>query len=186
MTLPIKHLTITGGMYRGRKLHAPEHVRPTSQRAREAIMSKLTSLWGGPVQGYIADVCAGAGALGLELLSRGAQHASFVDIDTRSVKENLALLKVPSSTYDLIQQDARTIMPTWRHHEPLDVLMTDPPYNVTPLPKWVSAWYPWVKKNHTIVCIEQETEHVCRNLEGLTLLQEAQYGRATWTLWQKE
>ena len=75
-----------GGEFRGRRLLAPEtrSVRPTSDRAREAIFDMLYSLGG--VDGLqVADLFSGTGALGIEALSRGAASVTFVDSDPRSL-----------------------------------------------------------------------------------------------------
>ena len=84
-------MRIISGSARGRKLLAPGHlfgdlIRPTSDRAREAIFSILA----GKVAGArVLDLFAGTGALGLEALSRGALLAVFVD-GQRSVTELIA------------------------------------------------------------------------------------------------
>jgi 16S rRNA (guanine966-N2)-methyltransferase len=82
-----------GGSARGRKLVAPpgDRTRPTSDRVREAIFNALWSR--GAVDGSeVLDLFAGSGALGIEALSRGASHATFVDPDRaarQSVGRNL-------------------------------------------------------------------------------------------------
>lgn len=146
-------------------------------------MSKLVSLWGSPIQGYVADVCAGSGALGLELLSRGAKHATFVDINVHAAQDNLRLLSVPSDRYQVIQQGAHRPLPPWPYSPPLDVLVADPPYNIPFSSTWACAWMPWLTPNHTLVCVEQETNQLCLAIEGLELIQAATYGKATWTVW---
>jgi len=82
---------IISGSARGRKLLAPGHlfgdlIRPTSDRAREAIFSILAAK---VVGARVLDLFAGTGALGLEALSRGAVLAVFVD-GQRSVTELVA------------------------------------------------------------------------------------------------
>ena len=75
-------MRVIGGEYRGRRLSAPvgAHVRPTSDRVREAIFDILFSLGG--VDGLqVADLFAGTGALGIEALSRGAASVTFVERD---------------------------------------------------------------------------------------------------------
>jgi 16S rRNA (guanine966-N2)-methyltransferase len=75
-------MRIVAGEMRGRPIQAPpgRATRPTSDRVREAIFSIV-----GPVEGLaVLDVFAGSGALGLEALSRGADHAVFVDDDPRA------------------------------------------------------------------------------------------------------
>src|SRR5712691_4272106 len=89
-------LRIVGGSHRGRRLVAPpgELVRPTSDRAREALFNILShgnfAASGLPFAGRpVLDAFAGTGALGLEALSRGASAAAFIE----SEREALALLR---------------------------------------------------------------------------------------------
>jgi 16S rRNA (guanine966-N2)-methyltransferase len=78
-------LRITGGEWRGRKLEVPEGIRPTTELARKAAFDIL----GDAIRGArVLDACAGSGAYGLEALSRGAAHATFVESD-RKVAEVL-------------------------------------------------------------------------------------------------
>ena len=80
---PIKQsssrLRIIGGEWRGLRLNFPDnvaHLRPTPDRVRETLFNWLTSR----IQGaHCLDLFAGSGALGLEALSRGASHCTFVD-----------------------------------------------------------------------------------------------------------
>jgi 16S rRNA (guanine966-N2)-methyltransferase len=76
---------ITGGEWRGRKLDVPAGIRPTTELARKAAFDIL----GDAIRGArVLDACAGSGAYGLEALSRGAAHATFVEAD-RKVAEAL-------------------------------------------------------------------------------------------------
>ncbi len=71
---------ITGGTWRGRRLEVPRGVRPTTELARKAAFDIL----GDAIRGSrVLDACAGSGAYGLEALSRGAAHATFVESDRR-------------------------------------------------------------------------------------------------------
>ena len=79
-------MRIIAGQYRGRRLapvgqgDAAAHLRPTTDRVRESLFSLLASSHGDPVpEAQVLDLFAGTGALGLEALSRGAAHATFVD-----------------------------------------------------------------------------------------------------------
>ena len=81
-------MRIVGGRHRGRRLVAPpgEVVRPTSDRAREALFNILShgnfAASGLPFAGQpVVDAFAGTGALGLEALSRGAGEAAFIEND---------------------------------------------------------------------------------------------------------
>ena len=76
---------VTGGTWRGRRLDVPDGIRPTTELARKAAFDIL----GDGIRGArVLDACAGSGAYGLEALSRGAAHATFVEAD-RKVAEVL-------------------------------------------------------------------------------------------------
>jgi 16S rRNA (guanine966-N2)-methyltransferase len=87
-------MRITGGTARGRGLRGPRdaRIRPTSDKVRGAIFNVLAARHG--VEGRrILDLFAGTGALGLEALSRGAEHVTFIDtspLACRLIRENLA------------------------------------------------------------------------------------------------
>ena len=93
-------MRIIAGRWRGRPLLAPPGLatRPTSDRTREGLFSMLTSRFGTFEGLRVADLFAGSGALGLEALSRGAEHAFFVERDAEAVKAiraNIAKLDAP-------------------------------------------------------------------------------------------
>ena len=69
---------LTAGTWRGRKLEIPPGIRPTTELARKAAFDILGEA---VVGARVLDACAGSGAYGLEALSRGAAHATFVEAD---------------------------------------------------------------------------------------------------------
>src|SRR5213078_2273851 len=91
-------MRIVAGAARGVRLDAPagDGTRPTSDRVREAVFNTLFSLGG--VEGKtVVDLFAGTGALGIEALSRGAEHATFVERDRAAlecIEANLARAKL--------------------------------------------------------------------------------------------
>ena len=82
-------MRIVGGKWRGRQIEAPDGrdvTRPTTDRTREQIASMILSAAGLDLSGTsVLDAFAGSGAMGLELLSRGAARATFLDRDRRAV-----------------------------------------------------------------------------------------------------
>ena len=92
-------MRIVAGAWRGRTLKAPtwEGLRPTSDRLRETLFNIL----GPSIAGArLLDGYAGTGAIGIEALSRGAAHVTFVERDARAVElieTNLAALAAPDS-----------------------------------------------------------------------------------------
>jgi 16S rRNA (guanine966-N2)-methyltransferase len=128
-------LRIVGGKHRGRALAAPEgkDVRPTASRAREALFNILAhASWKGDgtsplIDARVLDAFAGSGALGLEALSRGAAHATFLDKDAAAIKligANVAKLGETGAA-KVVRADATRPPPA---REACDLVFLDPPY----------------------------------------------------------
>src|SRR5581483_3689546 len=126
-------LRIIGGAWRGRLIAATEgdEIRPTSDRAREALFNRL--LHGFTDRGFrlqdarVADVFAGTGALGLEALSRGASHVTFIERDPAAaalIRRNIATLGAEDRAF-VLAADA-TNAP--RAAEAVGLVLADPPY----------------------------------------------------------
>ena len=132
-------MRIIGGRARGLHLapvgdgDANAHLRPTSDRVREAIFNLLingrVALTGDPVTGArVLDLFAGTGALGLEALSRGAVHATFVDdgrVARALIKRNIDLLRAGNEAVYLAAN--ATALPPNRGPG-FDLVFLDPPY----------------------------------------------------------
>lgn len=121
-------MRIVGGSLRGRVLRAPAgaDTRPTSEKVREALFNILPDVEGMQV----LDLFAGSGALGIEALSRGAAHATFVDqakAALGSVKANLRELGVESRA-TVISGDAVAHAGKHRPAAPWGLVFIDPPY----------------------------------------------------------
>ncbi|MEZ5886819.1 MAG: 16S rRNA (guanine(966)-N(2))-methyltransferase RsmD [Paracoccaceae bacterium] len=129
-------MRIIGGARRGLRLadvgagDAAAHLRPTSDRVREAIFNLLLNgPYGNPVQGArVLDLFAGTGALGLEALSRGAARVAFVDDGTAAralLRRNIGLMQATGTT-DLWRRDATRMGPNPGPGH--DLVFLDPPY----------------------------------------------------------
>ncbi|MCL6270846.1 16S rRNA (guanine(966)-N(2))-methyltransferase RsmD [Sansalvadorimonas sp. 2012CJ34-2] len=121
-------LRIIGGDWRSRQLPVAsvEGLRPTPDRVRETVYNWLTGWVAGA---RCLDVFSGTGALGLEALSRGAAHTTFLEfspIAARMLKDNLNTLKCNNA--EVIQTDASL----WLNQpatEGYDLIFLDPPFN---------------------------------------------------------
>jgi 16S rRNA (guanine966-N2)-methyltransferase len=119
-------LRIIGGTWRGRRLRFPPQaqIRPTPDRVRETLFN-----WLGPrVPGArCLDLFAGSGALGLEALSRGAAHVTFVETDAIAVRELRARLAEWRATGAQVEHnDALRFLGTAA--QPFDIVFLDPPF----------------------------------------------------------
>jgi 16S rRNA (guanine966-N2)-methyltransferase len=121
---------ITGGRLRGRRLEVPRGVRPTTELARKAAFDIL----GGRVAGAsVLDACAGSGAYGLEALSRGAAHATFVERERkygRVLERNIETVGVRDQTTVELRTVAGYAVLAGTGHSPrhFDLIFHDPPF----------------------------------------------------------
>lgn len=129
-------MRIIAGEFRGRKLDAPrgDGTRPTTDRVRESLMSALVSLRDGLDGAVVLDAFAGSGALGLEVLSRGADVAVFCERDRDAaavVERNIAALRLARDKARLMRTDVlkRGAVAPGR---PFDLVFFDPPYATDP------------------------------------------------------
>jgi 16S rRNA (guanine966-N2)-methyltransferase len=124
-------MRISGGVHRSRQLVSPRgsSTRPTSDRVREALFSILDSR--GAIAGArVIDFFAGTGALGLEALSRGAAHATFVENDRRALEalaRNIDALRERPRTR-VVPQAATRAATTTLAGEDATLVFCDPPY----------------------------------------------------------
>jgi 16S rRNA (guanine966-N2)-methyltransferase len=128
-------LRIVGGRHRGRAIAAPQGLatRPTANRAREALFNILThATWRQDgtsplIDARVLDAFAGSGALGLEALSRGAAHVTFMDNDAGAIRligDNLRKLGETAAA-KVVRADATRPPPA---REACDLVFLDPPY----------------------------------------------------------
>lgn len=126
-------MRVVGGTVRGRRLEAPpgRQTRPTTDRVREAIFNALWSR--GVLDGVrVLDLFAGSGALGIEALSRGAAHATFVDDDPaarRTIGRNLDALGLADRASVVADTAERHVAGMVRAGATVDLALCDPPYD---------------------------------------------------------
>jgi 16S rRNA (guanine966-N2)-methyltransferase len=121
-------MRVTGGDSKGRRLKAPRNIRPTQGIVKEAIFNIVAPYIEGAT---VIDLFAGSGAIGIEALSRGAAHVTFVDREERG----LAILRQNLDALGL-KQRARVIraeVAHWVEASPdevgaADLIILDPPY----------------------------------------------------------
>jgi len=126
-------MRIVSGKHKGRPLNAPKgrDTRPTSDRAREAIFNVLEHGISGPGFGAAAvlDVFAGTGALGLEAISRGASHCTFVEMHSgarRILNDNIQTL---GETISCVVLDKKAQSLSECLTQPVDYAFLDAPYH---------------------------------------------------------
>lgn len=180
-------MRIISGIYKGRRIEllkeASEHVRPTSDFARQAIFNILDH---GRFQGVshpykdkdVLDLFCGTGALGLEALSRGAAHATFVDKSRDALantRYNASRIQAMGQV-ETLQADASRLPQARR---PFGLVFMDPPYFAGLLSPALSSLKAggWLAEKALIV-IEHDARDRSELPEGFAVLDTRRYGRA--------
>lgn len=170
-------MRIIGGRYRGKKLISPASsaVRPTSDKAREALFNILRSRLGGNFNKLrLLDIFAGSGAFGLEALSQGFAEVILLDIDTGDLQKNAALFASEQNRIKIVRADATE---KFALTEKYDVLFMDAPYNKGLTEKALINTVE-VLKPGALCLIEVEKNEMCVLPPRYKLLDERRYGLA--------
>lgn len=179
-------MRIVGGKYRSRVLtsFAGEDVRPTSDRAREALFNILYTR---VVNARVLDLFAGSGAVGIECLSRGAKEVVFNDFSKDSlavVKKNLSTLKIEDRQAQVKQGDFLACLESMR--EPFDIIFIDPPYQRD---YGVQALQKIAQKGLLTkdgVAVYERDRAFAGEIEGLEQFDERKYGKAYLTFFRRQ
>ena len=102
-------------------------VRPTSDRLRETLFNVIAPRI---QEARFLDLCAGSGAVGIEAISRGASHATFVDRSRRSCKlieSNVELCRISEEQQEIYSAEASEFL-RQTTSAPWDIVFFDPPY----------------------------------------------------------
>jgi 16S rRNA (guanine966-N2)-methyltransferase len=180
-------MRIVAGAWRGRALMAPpgQATRPTADRVRQALFDMLLHApWGGRdvIEGArVLDGFAGTGAFGLEALSRGAAHATFMEQDRAALaamRGNVAACRAGDRTTVL----AVDVLAAPRG-EPCGMVFLDPPYGRDLVPRAIERLRAmgWVASG-TLVVVETARDEVLPELG--TLLAERTHGAARVSVWK--
>ena len=183
-------MRIVGGRHRGRRLEAPAglEVRPTADRTREALFNILdhgrfaADDGVSPLSGArVLDGFCGSGALGLEALSRGAAHATFMDTSATAVaatRANAARLDEAART-TVLRADPTRPPPA---PAPVGVVLLDPPYGsglgAPALAALAAAG--WIARD-ALCIVEVSAKEPFAPPAGFALLDERRYGKARLT-----
>jgi 16S rRNA (guanine966-N2)-methyltransferase len=176
-------MRIVAGKYRGKQLASPsdDSIRPTSDRARESIFNILGSRLGPVLDGKrVLDLFAGTGALGLEALSRGAAHVTFVDTGAEArglIRDHIEAFGAAGIT-KLLRRDA-TALGTPGTFGQFDLVFLDPPYSQGLGEKALVelAANGWLAPEATIVW-EESSDAEITVPDGFTLEDTREYGAA--------
>lgn len=152
---------IVAGSAKGRTLAVPKSgTRPTSERVREALFSRLDHM--NVLDGAtVLDLYAGTGALGLEALSRGAARATLVEKASAAARVATANVRSTGLSARVVTADARTYLGA-RSGEDLtgemDLVFIDPPYDIAEddMTTVLASLGPWIGPD-ALVVVERST-----------------------------
>ena len=179
-------MRIIGGKYKSRTLSdfAGDAVRPTSDRAKEALFNILAlKIYGARV----LDLFAGSGALGLECLSRGAKEVVFNDCARESlaiVKKNLTALKIPVNGVEASLSGMDYLVCLESARGAFDLIFIDPPYRMD---YGISALERIAKKGlltENGIAVYERDKPFDSEISGLEKYDERKYGRTYFTFFR--
>jgi 16S rRNA (guanine966-N2)-methyltransferase len=172
---------VIAGQLKGRRLKAPtwEGLRPTSDKLRETVFNILAPRVAGA---RVLDGYAGTGALGIEALSRGAAHVTFVDRDRRAARliaGNLAACGVTAG-YTIECGDLGQVL-SRQAGAPFDLILLDPPYDIANLSAALEAAARYLAPGGLVV-LERATRREPEVPASLTRVRDVASGDSTLTL----
>ena len=131
-------MRVVAGELKGRRLVAPAGgaTRPTTDKVREAVFNALASL-DAVVDARVLDLYAGSGALGIEALSRGAAHCTFVERDrgaVAAIDENIATLGLTGRARVVVADGIASAA-----RVDAELAFADPPYDFDDWPRLLGA-----------------------------------------------
>lgn len=162
-------MRVVAGDLRGRRIESPsgDATRPTTDKVREAVFNALGSL--DVVDGAtVVDAFAGTGAMGIEALSRGAAHCTFIEKDRDALqvlKRNIASLGLADRS-SVVSLDALTAL---AQHGECDLFIADPPYGFS---DWSS-----VLRHVSASVVVLESDREIAEVDGWETVRAKKYGR---------
>ncbi|HJR59488.1 MAG TPA: 16S rRNA (guanine(966)-N(2))-methyltransferase RsmD [Vicinamibacterales bacterium] len=177
-------MRIIAGTLKGRRLDAPDWpgLRPTSDRLRETLFNVLAPR----IEGVrFLDAFAGTGAVGIEALSRGASHVTFVEQDPRAqrlIEANLARCGV-SDRHAIIR--AGFAAAAGRLPGPFQILFLDPPYGAAELVHALETAAPLVAGGAVLIVEHAKRDPAPEVVAGLVRTRALVQGDSALTFFQR-
>ncbi len=170
-------MRITSGILKGRTFRVPKDgVRPTTERTREAVFSSIAAY---VPEARVLDLFAGAGSLGLEAWSRGAESVTAVEKVSRhwkNLQHNFQTLETAGlGRWDAVRADVYDFLKRVSGPFEFDLVFADPPYDEVDVPKLLDAVGDTLAPGGLLVFEMQKRDDYALPAEW-TLLKEKKYG----------
>ena len=177
-------MRVIAGRFKGRRLKAPDWdgLRPTSDKLRETLFNILAPRI---EDARVLDGYAGTGAIGIEALSRGAAHVTFVERDRRAVslvQSNLAACGAEQG-YTIHHGDVASVLRQLPQDAAFDLVLLDPPYQDEVMPA-LDAAADRLAENGTIV-LERATRREPEAPPRLARMRDVTSGDSTLTFFRR-
>jgi len=182
-------MRIISGKFKGRHLASfkANHIRPTMDRVKETLFNKWMHYTDGA---RVLDLFAGTGSLGLEALSRGASHVTFVEKNSKSIqiiKENIELLKISTNECSIVSKDVLSFLKSYKG-DAFDLVLIDPPFTEKMAHEVMEALRDsQVFNQGTLIAIEAiKQERIDLEYGDLTCYDKQDYGDKSLSLFCKK
>lgn len=183
-------MRIITGIARGRKLASPEgeNTRPTSDRVKESLFNIIQVQVPGA---KILDLYAGTGNLGLEALSRGAQHCTFIEKDKtayRVLRQNIEGIKFHEMSESFNQEASTALKILSKRGLKFDIIFLDPPYGRGMVESSITSISSLgLGEEECLIISESDLgDNIPEKIGDYTRNRTEKYGRTVISFWNKE
>ena len=172
-------MRVIAGKYRSIKLNAVDgmNTRPTTDKIKENLFNMIDCY-----DCKVLDLFGGTGGLGIEALSRGASHVTFIDGSNNAIKvikSNIEKCKINSTEYSLFRNDFKWALKIFgTKDEKFDIIFLDPPYDKGLIDDALNNIFDNQLCNDgaLIICEKSNTEQITVSNENIEVIKEKQYG----------
>lgn len=176
-------MRVIAGEYKGRRLKAVpgKTTRPTTDKVKESIFQVMGPFFGG---GTCLDLFAGSGSLGIEALSRGMTHITFVEKNPKAlqtIKFNVETLHMMGKT-DIFRSDAfRALKALSKRNVKFNLILLDPPYDKVDYENLLSkiSELNLVKNDGLVYCEYDSEKELPTKIDNLFSIKHMKYGKTS-------